>query len=52
MTNRKIIQISATTDRFTRLYALCDDGTLWSQTFGTGHEEDWKFISDIPQPRA
>ena len=66
-TVRKIIQISTTRARFgeemdlecDRIYALCDDGTLWCvanlywddlQGHTPGPETDeWQLIVDVPQ---
>jgi hypothetical protein len=49
MTKRKVVQIAAApygeaTDFGPRLFALCDDGTVWSLG------ETWRRIQPIPQP--
>ena len=50
---RKIIQIAATpdtTDYYSELYALCDDGTVWRKTIRPSDEDTkWKHIEDVPQ---
>lgn len=49
MQNRKIIQIAATPetqDSYHTIYALCDDGTLWTRTPHTmGSTSDWELVS-------
>lgn len=42
---RKIIQISTTGDTLTKIYALCDDGTIWLRSLG-----EWNEVDAIPQP--
>lgn len=51
---RKIIQVATTPDTVdfhAALYALCDDGTLWTMSLsGESNEtEKWEKIKDIPQ---
>jgi hypothetical protein len=49
---RKIIQIEAShtkDDKNGRLYALCDDGTVWLYMWDDGPEE-WCRLAPIPQP--
>jgi hypothetical protein len=41
--SRKIIQIEATNGF--RLFALCDDGTVWM----SDHSREWKLYRHIPQ---
>ena len=46
---RKIIQISiAAIEEWTEIYALCDDGTLWSETVPS-QKFEWTPIPPIPQ---
>jgi hypothetical protein len=45
--NRQIIQITATsTPQGVRVFALANEGTLW--TFGYG-EPRWELVANIPQ---
>lgn len=48
---RKIIQItvSAVPDECDTLYALCDDGSLWTLWRGDLKGPKWERMSDIPQ---
>lgn len=51
---RKIIQISAfagTKHSFEKLYALCDDDTIWCIRTGCTHPE-WHKMPPIPQDDA
>jgi hypothetical protein len=48
---RMIIQIAAIADcNGEKLYALCNDGTLWAAWWKAG-ECQWKLISPIPQDK-
>lgn len=50
---RKIIQIEVAPEQdnfFECLYALCDDGTVWSITKPDLSSSEWVQIKPIPQP--
>ena len=42
---RQVIQIIG--DSGVRIYALCDDGTIW---WTTPFSEEWHQMKDVPQP--
>jgi hypothetical protein len=44
---RKIIQITTTPER--EIYALCDDGTLWTGALGLAGVYKWEQVVAIPQ---
>ena len=44
MTQRKFIQVAVGGYNHTRLYALCDDGTLWQR-----HKDKWYWLGPAPQ---
>jgi len=49
---RKVVQIatSSVPDEPDILYALCNDGTIWSLNLGARTENHWQRAKDIPQP--
>jgi len=49
---RKVIQVVITpesTEYYSRLIALCDDGTIWMKPLSQSTESEWEWIPSVPQ---
>ena len=44
----QIVVVPETEETLGVLYALCNDGTIWSRVTGV-HSTDWAQIVDVPQ---